>query len=168
MTEKKKRVPALRFPEFEGEWEEKKLGELCTFSNGINAKKEQYGHGRKFINVLDILNKNYITYNEIIGKVAVSKEVEHRNKVEYGDLLFLRSSETREEVGTSNVYLDNTFALYGGFCVRLLSDSTSQWTPLSFANSSSYQVCNGLSPSRCYPCQAHLKALQSSHMAMCL
>ncbi|PNZ94353.1 hypothetical protein CD148_07255 [Staphylococcus delphini] len=53
-------------------------------------------------------------------------------------------------------------------CVRLLSDSTSQWTPLSFANSSSYQVCNGLSPSRCYPCQAHLKALQSSHMAMCL
>ncbi|HCT0342006.1 TPA: restriction endonuclease subunit S, partial [Staphylococcus pseudintermedius] len=52
MTEKKKRVPALRFPEFEGEWEEKKLGELCTFSNGINAKKEQYGHGRKFINVL--------------------------------------------------------------------------------------------------------------------
>ncbi|HEC2172935.1 TPA: restriction endonuclease subunit S [Staphylococcus delphini] len=118
MTEEKKHVPELRFPEFEGEWEEKKLGELCTFSNGINAKKEQYGHGRKFINVLDILNKNYITYNEIIGKVAVSKEVEHRNKVEYGDLLFLRSSETREEVGTSNVYLDNTFALYGGFVIR--------------------------------------------------
>ncbi|HEC2156609.1 TPA: restriction endonuclease subunit S [Staphylococcus delphini] len=118
MTEEKKNVPELRFPEFSEEWEEKKLGELCTFSNGINAKKEQYGHGRKFINVLDILNKNYITYNEIIGKVAVSKEVEHRNKVEYGDLLFLRSSETREEVGTSNVYLDNTFALYGGFVIR--------------------------------------------------
>ncbi|PCF48249.1 restriction endonuclease subunit S [Staphylococcus delphini] len=118
MTDLKRNVPELRFPEFESEWEEKKLGELCTFSNGINAKKEQYGHGRKFINVLDILNKNYITYNEIIGKVAVSKEVEHRNKVEYGDLLFLRSSETREEVGTSNVYLDNTFALYGGFVIR--------------------------------------------------
>ncbi|PCF83858.1 restriction endonuclease subunit S [Staphylococcus delphini] len=118
MTDLKRNVPELRFPEFEGEWEEKKLGELCTFSNGINAKKEQYGHGRKFINVLDILNKNYITYNEIIGKVAVSKEVEHRNKVEYGDLLFLRSSETREEVGTTNVYLDNTFALYGGFVIR--------------------------------------------------
>ncbi|MDE9753206.1 restriction endonuclease subunit S [Staphylococcus delphini] len=118
MTEEKKNIPKLRFPGFSEEWEEKRLGELCTFSNGINAKKEQYGHGRKFINVLDILNKNYITYNEIIGKVAVSKEVEHRNKVEYGDLLFLRSSETREEVGTSNVYLDNTFALYGGFVIR--------------------------------------------------
>ncbi|PNK85053.1 hypothetical protein CEQ34_014385 [Staphylococcus aureus] len=40
-------------------------------------------------------------------------------------------------------------------CVRLPSDSTSQWTPLSFANSSYYQACNGLSPSSCYPCQAH-------------
>ncbi|TPC11993.1 hypothetical protein DJ443_04975, partial [Staphylococcus pseudintermedius] len=42
-------------------------------------------------------------------------------------------------------------------CVRLPSDSTSQWTPLSFANSSYYQACNGLSPSRCYPCRAHDK-----------
>ncbi|MBZ8174278.1 restriction endonuclease subunit S, partial [Staphylococcus delphini] len=110
--------PELRFPGFEGEWEEMPLEKLCTFSNGINAKKEQYGHGRKFINVLDILNKNYITYDEIIGAVSVSEETEQRNKVEYGDLLFLRSSETREEVGTSNVYLDDRFALYGGFVIR--------------------------------------------------
>ncbi|EGQ2725630.1 hypothetical protein F9633_12010, partial [Staphylococcus pseudintermedius] len=42
-------------------------------------------------------------------------------------------------------------------CVRLPSDSTSQWTPLSFTNSSYYQTCNELTPSRCYPCRAHLK-----------
>ena len=41
--------------------------------------------------------------------------------------------------------------------VRLPSDSTSQWTPLSFANSSYYQACNGLLPSSCYPCRAHYK-----------
>ncbi|PNK83332.1 hypothetical protein CEQ34_004670 [Staphylococcus aureus] len=46
-------------------------------------------------------------------------------------------------------------------CVRLPSDSTSQWTPLSFANSSYYQACNGLSPSSCYPCQAHYKNVQN-------
>ncbi|ATZ87790.1 hypothetical protein C5L27_11910 [Staphylococcus argenteus] len=40
-------------------------------------------------------------------------------------------------------------------CVRLLSDSTSQWTPLPFTNSSYYQACNGLSPLSCCPCQAH-------------
>ena len=34
----KKNLPELRFPGFEGEWEEK-LGEFCEFNNGINAKK---------------------------------------------------------------------------------------------------------------------------------
>ncbi|PNZ92897.1 hypothetical protein CD148_08205 [Staphylococcus delphini] len=42
-------------------------------------------------------------------------------------------------------------------CVRLPSDSSSQWTPFSFDNSSYYQACNELSPSRCYPCRAHQK-----------
>ncbi|SUK08041.1 restriction endonuclease subunit S [Staphylococcus aureus] len=114
----KKNVPELRFPGFEDEWEEKKLGELCEFNNGINAKKEQYGMGRKFINVLDILNNNFITYESIIGKVSVPENVEKNNKVEFGDLVFLRSSETREDVGLCNVYLDKNYALYGGFIIR--------------------------------------------------
>ncbi|MCS5355518.1 restriction endonuclease subunit S, partial [Staphylococcus aureus] len=108
----------LRFPGFEDEWEEKKLGEFCEFNNGINAKKEQYGMGRKFINVLDILNNNFITYENIIGKVSVPENVEKNNKVEFGDLVFLRSSETREDVGLCNVYLDKNYALYGGFIIR--------------------------------------------------
>ncbi|WP_437273847.1 restriction endonuclease subunit S [Staphylococcus aureus] len=114
----RKNVPELRFPGFEGEWEEKKLGEFCEFNNGINAKKEQYGMGRKFINVLDILNNNFITYENIIGKVSVPENVEKNNKVEFGDLVFLRSSETREDVGLCNVYLDKNYALYGGFIIR--------------------------------------------------
>ncbi|UVJ30523.1 restriction endonuclease subunit S [Staphylococcus aureus] len=114
----KKNLPELRFPGFEGEWEEKKLGEFCEFNNGINAKKEQYGMGRKFINVLDILNNNFITYESIIGKVSVPENVEKNNKVEFGDLVFLRSSETREDVGLCNVYLDKNYALYGGFIIR--------------------------------------------------
>ncbi|HGO3527230.1 TPA: restriction endonuclease subunit S [Staphylococcus aureus] len=113
-----KNVPELRFPGFEDEWEEKKLGEFCEFNNGINAKKEQYGMGRKFINVLDILNNNFITYENIIGKVSVPENVEKNNKVEFGDLVFLRSSETREDVGLCNVYLDKNYALYGGFIIR--------------------------------------------------
>lgn len=90
-----------------------------TFNNGINADKASYGHGRKFINVLDILNNNSITYDDIIGSVSVSEKVELNNKVEYGDLVFLRSSETREDVGKSSVYLDSSnFALFGGFVIR--------------------------------------------------
>lgn len=113
------KVPKLRFPEFEEEWEEKKLGDLLDFKNGINASKEQYGKGIKFINVLDILNNNYIVYENIIGKVDINEETLEKNAVSYGDVLFQRSSETREEVGTANVYLDKEKkATFGGFIIR--------------------------------------------------
>jgi type I restriction enzyme S subunit len=35
--EKQMNIPPLRFPEFKGEWEKKKLGDLLEFKNGINA-----------------------------------------------------------------------------------------------------------------------------------
>jgi type I restriction enzyme, S subunit len=114
-----KNVPILRFPEFNEEWELKKLGDIMEFKNGINASKEQYGKGIKFINVLDILNNAYICYDNIIGSVDVDAETIKKFSVTYGDLLFQRSSETREEVGTANVYLDKFKpATFGGFVIR--------------------------------------------------
>ena len=120
MTKKeKKRVPELRFEGFEGEWEEKVLSELLEFKNGINASKDDYGTGYKFINVLDIIQNEFITYDKIIGSVNVTKEVFEKNLVQYGDILFQRSSETREEVGQSNVYLDKEHnSTFGGFVIR--------------------------------------------------
>ncbi|MCX5964875.1 MAG: restriction endonuclease subunit S [Cyanobacteria bacterium] len=114
-------LPKLRFPEFQdsGEWEEKKLEELLEFKNGINASKEQYGKGTKFINVLDILQNEFITYEKIIGSVDVSDEIVNKFSVNYGDILFQRSSETQEEVGTASVYLDRErTATFGGFVIR--------------------------------------------------
>ena len=112
-------VPQLRFSEFAAEWEEKKLGDILTFKNGINATKEQYGKGYKFINVLDIINNTTIKYENIIGSVDVSKEIFEKNKVVYGNILFQRSSETRIDAGQSNVYLDkNNSATFGGFVIR--------------------------------------------------
>ena len=98
-------VPQLRFKEFDGEWEAKKLGDIFTFKNGVNASSEQYGSGYKFINVLDIINNNFITYDNIIGCVDITEKELLKNDVKYGDILFQRSSETRNEVGQSSVYL---------------------------------------------------------------
>ena len=114
-------VPKLRFAEFKdsAEWEEKTLGELLQFKNGINASKELYGKGIKFINVLDILQNEFITHEKIIGSVDVSDEMVNNFSVNYGDILFQRSSETQEEVGTANVYLDKKrTATFGGFVIR--------------------------------------------------
>ena len=111
--------PKLRFKTFNDKWNIKKLREILEFKNGINASKEQYGKGIKFINVLDILNNDFITYDNIIGKVNIDKNLLEKYSVSYGDILFQRSSETREEVGMANVYLDkNKIATFGGFIIR--------------------------------------------------
>lgn len=113
-----KNVPKLRFSGFSDEWEEKKLGELLEFKNGINADKEAYGKGVKFINVLDILSNNYITAEKIVGRVDIDEDTLQKYGVNFGDVVFQRSSETREEVGTSNVYLDYETVTFGGFVIR--------------------------------------------------
>lgn len=110
--------PKLRFNNFSDEWKLENLGALYTFKNGINAAKEQYGHGHKFINVLDVLQDLPITEQTIIGLVDVDDKTLIKNAVENGDLLFQRSSETREEVGTSNVYLGQEAVTFGGFVIR--------------------------------------------------
>lgn len=112
-------TPELRFPEFKEDWIKKSLSELLLFKNGINASREDYGRGYKFINVLDIIQNDFITHDVILGAVDVSEGEFRKNIVEYGDILFQRSSETREEVGQANVYLDKDQpATFGGFVIR--------------------------------------------------
>ena len=113
-----KLVPKLRFSGFDDEWKEVALNELLSFKNGLNASKEQYGSGTKFINVSDILDNNYITFENINDCVQISDSEFENYKVEYGDIVFQRSSETREEVGTANVYLSKKPCIYGGFVIR--------------------------------------------------
>ena len=111
-------VPKLRFKEFNDEWCLKTLNELYTFKNGINGDRTQFGKGIKFISVGDILNNNYITYDKIKGLINIDEKTLYENSVEFGDVLFQRSSETRKEIGMSNIYLDNKLSTFGGFVIR--------------------------------------------------
>ena len=115
---KKLNVPNLRFPEFEGEWEEHGLSELLDFKNGLNPKPDKFGKGIKFISVMDILNNAVITYGCIKASVDVTEKELSDFSVEKGDLLFQRSSETLEDVGRANVYMDDETAVFGGFVIR--------------------------------------------------
>ena len=58
-----KLVPKLRFNEFHDGWNTIFLNNILSFKNGFNASKDQYGFGTKFINVTDILENNYLTYD---------------------------------------------------------------------------------------------------------
>ena len=111
-------VPPLRFPEFKGEWESTTLGSLVDFKNGINVDSSKYGSGTKYISVSDILDQGPILYKSIRGSLIASEDQLREFSVTYGDILFQRSSETVEDIGQANVYLDSKPCLFGGFVIR--------------------------------------------------
>lgn len=100
------------------EWEVKRLDTLFSFKNGINANKESYGDGIPFVNTMDVLNNTFLKTDVLRGKVNVSPKTKEGFCVVYGDVLFNRTSETREEVGCSSVYIDTEEAVFGGFVIR--------------------------------------------------
>lgn len=100
-------------------WDELKLSQLLRFQNGINADKEKFGNGVKIVSVMDVLNQNPITYENISGMIDIDEEMLERYSVSYGDVLFQRSSENIEDVGKSNIYMDDkNIATFGGFVIR--------------------------------------------------
>lgn len=139
---KNKRTPDIRFSEFTGDWEERRLSELMEFSNGINAPKENYGKGRKMISVMDILADEPIVYGNIRNSVQVDDKTESKNKVENGDLVFVRSSEIPDEVGWAKAYRQEEYALYSGFSIRgkKKSDFDAKFIELSLNNSNREQI----------------------------
>ena len=91
---------------------------FLDFKNGLNPKPDKFGKGIKFISVMDILNNAVITYDCIKASVDVTEKELSDFSVEKGDILFQRSSETLEDVGRANVYMDDKTAVFGGFVIR--------------------------------------------------
>ena len=123
-------VPPLRFPEFSGEWSSQPLTNFMSFKNGMNPDANRFGHGTKFISVMDILNNQYIYYDNIRASVELQDDDIDTYGVNYGDILFQRSSETLEDVGQANVYLDSKPAIFGGFVIR--GKSKGNYNPFFF------------------------------------
>ena len=123
-------VPPLRFPEFTEEWRSHFLTDFMSFKNGMNPDAKRFGRGTKFISVMDILNNQFICYDNIRASVEVMDGDIDTYGVNYGDILFQRSSETLEDVGQANVYLDSKPAIFGGFVIR--GKSKGNYNPLFF------------------------------------
>lgn len=128
-------TPSLRFPGFEGEWEERKLGEIGDTFSGLTGKsKEDFENGNsKFITFMNVL-KNVRIDTSILGTVNVGDN-ERQNKVENGDMLFNTSSETPEEVGFCAVYdsdiKENVYL--NSFCFGYRFKDTTNYYPLFLA-----------------------------------
>ncbi|HCZ0077288.1 TPA: restriction endonuclease subunit S [Staphylococcus aureus] len=114
-----KNVPELRFPGFEGEWEEKQVGELLEFKNGLNKGKEYFGSGSSIVNFKDVFNNRSINTNNLTGKVNVNSKELKNYSVEKGDVFFTRTSEVIGEIGYPSVILnDPENTVFSGFVLR--------------------------------------------------
>ena len=76
--EKQTNIPALRFPEFIGEWEKKKLGEVFSIFNGYAfPSNESVDNGVIWVKIADVgiqeMKKENISYLPIDFKNKYSK-----------------------------------------------------------------------------------------------
>ncbi len=110
----------IRFKDKHGnvfsEWEEKKLWEIGSTYNGLTGKSAQdFGEGYPYVSYKQIFDSSRIQIDKF-DFVKIQPN-EKQNTVEYGDIFFTTSSETRLEVGFSSVILDRIDNLYlNSFC----------------------------------------------------
>lgn len=113
--------PNLRFPEFTDSWESKKLIELSIngFSNGVFNDPKKVGSGYKIINVKDMYSEYYIN-TENLTLLALDEKEFLKNKVNYGDIFFTRSSLVKEGIAHSKVNLSTDDDItYDGHLIRM-------------------------------------------------
>lgn len=99
-------------------WSSRPLGVLLDFKNGVNTDAANYGAGTKFVNVMDVFGGTSLTQERILGSVTVTDRQRAEYALRHGDILFNRTSETREEIAYASVYLDDRPAVFGGFVIR--------------------------------------------------
>jgi type I restriction enzyme S subunit len=100
------------------DWEIRPLSVLFDFRNGVNADKDCYGQGVRFINVLEPITHSHLYGPEIPGQVTLPAHVAASYAVRKGDVLFNRTSETQEEVGLAATYIGTERVVFGGFVIR--------------------------------------------------
>lgn len=112
-------------------WEKVKLGDIASFSNGINFNKTAYEKGVKLIGVSNFGDRFYPDYLQLqeVKKDIVRPEDCLRN----GDIVFVRSNGNKELVGRCMLVKNPTERVtYSGFCIRARLNDTDRYDPVYF------------------------------------
>lgn len=128
--DKQKIIPELRFSEFENdaEWELKSLNNLGEFKNGVNFSPKQKGKGVLTADVLNMFGDSIELSLTSLYRVDVDTK---DFCLEFGDLLFVRSSVKKEGVGWTTYFNENDEpVLFCGFLIRLRLYSLKKVNPI--------------------------------------
>ena len=111
-----------RLKGFEGEWKEVRLGEIGVFFKGGGVPKDSIiSAGHKCLTYGDL----YTKYDYVIFDVKSYIDDDTANesvKIQYGDICFAGSGETKEEIGKCAAFIDDVEAYAGGDILILRTD----------------------------------------------
>ena len=111
-----KRTGAGVIPE---DWEDRAIGDLFAFKNGLNKAKRYFGAGTPIVNYMDVFERRGLTPGDLSGRVSLTPDEIQNYQVLKGDVFFTRTSETAEEVGVASVMLESPRdTVFSGFVLR--------------------------------------------------
>ena len=100
-------------------WTLTPVGGLLKFKNGLNKGKAYFGYGTPIVNYMDVFKHAGLHRADVHGLVDVTNAEKQAFSARKGDVLFTRTSETPEEIGTSTVLLEDIEdAVFSGFVLR--------------------------------------------------
>ncbi|MFV8374000.1 restriction endonuclease subunit S [Flavobacterium sp. GSP11] len=111
--EKVENTPTLRFPEFNGEWESKKLGGIAKFSKGKGISKSDISD--EGMNECIRYGELYTRYGEVISDVFSKTNVGLEKSVisEANDVIIPASGETQIDIATASCVMKSGVILGG-------------------------------------------------------
>lgn len=138
---KQMKIPPLRFPEFKGEWEIKKMSDIAKFSKG------------KGISKIDVVvdgtteciryGELYTRYGEVISQVFSNTNVDIKNLVlsEANDVIIPASGETQIDISTASCIIKSGVAL-GGDLNIIKTENNGVFLSYYLNNRKKYEIAN--------------------------
>lgn len=97
MKKEEKKVPQLRFPEFTGDWEQRKLREIVDYSNGVGHEDYVLPEGKYELITLKSINSE--------GKLVCSEKYinEEFETLKQGTLIMMLSEQAKGMLGMTTI-----------------------------------------------------------------
>lgn len=113
----KKKAPIIRIKGFDGDWEQRKLGEIAqSFEYGLNAAAKEYDGTNKYLRITDIDDASRKFNTDNLTSPDIEFSTAENFRLFDGDILFAR---TGASVGKSFIYRDSDGIVYfAGFLIR--------------------------------------------------
>lgn len=122
-------IPKLRFPEFIGKWEEKKLSDIASFSKGKGyTKNDLVKNGTPIV----LYGRMYTKYETVISDIDTFVNLQVGSIISKGgEIIVPASGETAEEISRASVVKNKGIILGGD--LNILSLQKDKYNPEFFA-----------------------------------